>query len=54
MSYGLDPSQDRRSVGPDLDSNRLRRLPEDDKIAASKERVKKVNDPTMIASRICI
>ena len=26
LSKGLDPDQDRRSVGPDLDPNRLQRL----------------------------
>ena len=32
MSYSLDPDQDRRSVGPDLDPNGLQRLSADDKI----------------------
>ena len=39
MSNGLDPDQDRHSVGPDLDPNRLQRSSADDKVTASKERV---------------
>ena len=31
MSNGLDPDQDRHSVGPDLGPNSLQRLSEDDK-----------------------
>ena len=31
MSNGLDPDQDRRSVGPDLGPNSLLRVLEDDK-----------------------
>ena len=31
VSTGLDPDQDRRSVGPDLDSNCLQWLSTDDK-----------------------
>ena len=40
MSNGLNPDQDRHSVGPDLNPNHLQRLSADDKVAASKERVK--------------
>ena len=40
MLNGLDPDQDRHYVGPDLGSNCLRCLSADDKVAASKERVK--------------
>ena len=39
MSNSLDPDQDRHSVGPDLEQNRLQRLSADDKSSASKERV---------------
>ena len=35
MSNGLDPDQDRRSVGPDLGPDCLQRLSADDKVAAS-------------------
>ena len=40
MSKGLDPDQDRRSVGPDLGPICLQRLSADDKVDASKEIVK--------------
>ena len=40
MSNGFDPDQDRNSFGPDLAQNCLQRLSEDNKVAASKERVK--------------
>ena len=36
MSNGLDPDQDRRSVGPDLDQNSLQRLSADEKRRVSK------------------
>ena len=38
-SNGLDPDQDRSSVGPDLGPNCLQRLSADDKSRLSKERV---------------
>ena len=31
VSNSLDPDQDRQNVGPDLDPNRLQRLPADDR-----------------------
>ena len=37
VSNGLDPDQDRHSVGPDLSPNSLQRLSTDDKAAASKQ-----------------
>ena len=40
VSNGLDPDQERYFVGPHLDPNCLQRLSADDKVAASKERVK--------------
>ena len=39
---GLDPDQDRHSVGPVLGPNCLQRLSADDKVIASKERVNHV------------
>ena len=42
VSNGLDPDQDRRFVGPDLDPYCLQRLSADDKVAASKERAMKL------------
>ena len=32
MSNGVDPDQDRHSIGPDLDPNCLQRLSADDKL----------------------
>ena len=40
VSNSLDPDQDQHSVGPDLGPNCLQRLSADDKVAASKERIK--------------
>ena len=40
VSNGLDPYQDRYSVGPDLGSNCFKRLSTDNKVASSKEKVK--------------
>ena len=37
---GLDSDQDQRTVGPDLIPNCLQRLSTDEKVAASKEKVK--------------
>ena len=37
VSNDLDPDQDRRSVGPDLDPNCFQRLSADDKVAASSD-----------------
>ena len=45
VSNGLDPDQDRHSVGPDLVPNCLQRLSADDKVATSKERVKTLTTP---------
>ena len=39
MSNGLDPDQDRHSVGPDLGPDYLQRLSAGDFVTASKERV---------------
>ena len=39
---GLDTDQDRQNVGPDLGQNCLVRLSADEKVTASKERVKRV------------
>ena len=38
MLKNLDQDQDRHSVGSDLGPNCLKRLPSDEKVAASKER----------------
>ena len=38
-SNSLDPEQDRHFVGPDLDSNCLKRLSTETKVTASKEGV---------------
>ena len=40
VSNGLDPDQDRQSVGSDLGPNCLQRFPADDKSPHSKDRVK--------------
>ena len=39
MSNGLDPGQERHSVGPDLGPNSLQRLSADEKDGPSKENV---------------
>ena len=40
VSNVFDPGQDQHSVGPDLGPNCLQQLSADDKVAASKEKVK--------------
>ena len=40
VSNSLDPDKNRNFVGPDLDSNCLKRLSADDKVSTSKDSVK--------------
>ena len=51
---GLDPDQDRSSIGPDLGSNCMQRLPATTKVAASKKRVKQCLAAVLKFHRFCL
>ena len=42
VAKGMDPDQDRRSVGPDLDTNFLQRLSADDKSLLARKELQNV------------
>ena len=52
MSNGLHPDQDRRSVGPDLGSNRSQMLSADDKIRRLQVESSPILDWLILPSRL--